>query len=137
MTPAGTCALASPAAAFSLLAAVDEALRHFLSAAGRPDLVVALVADRSLPQAVCGDRERFVRLLRGLLEGALQYSRGAELLLDVTLLEEDPCWAWVRFSAGDDLSRLGSEPRDSATLCLSWRFRKPAPPQSAPSQAIN
>lgn len=115
---------AAPVTPFNLLSAIDEALKGFLSAPGRSDLVVALVADDSLPVAVNGDRRNFVCLLEGLLEAALQSTRAAELLLEVTLLEEDRRFAWIRFSAADDCTHLGREPRSYAAIYLAWRLEK-------------
>ncbi len=111
---------------FDLLGAIDATLRGVVVSAGRPDLVLALVADDPLPGVVVSHPVRLLRLITGLLDSAIRTSDGSELLLEVTVLSEEAEQTQLCFLVSEDFTRIGS--RTLAPLSRAVAVRTGGPP---------
>ncbi len=143
---------------FDLLSTVDEAVRAAVSQAGRPNLVLALIADQPLPGLACGPRARLLGLIHGLLDSAIRTTDSSELLLEATVMREDVEHVELCFLVTEDFTRIGSrtlaplspgsfesaegqlvfmtglgiEAGDPASLWVSVLLRKPSPSARVP-----
>lgn len=93
---------------FDLLSAVDQALREWLTRAARPNLLVALVAEASLPGRIHGDRRQLIQRLGDWLDHAARSSPAGLLVLEARVDRRDAGCAGILFLLRDDFTGLES-----------------------------
>ncbi len=86
---------------FDLRGAVEESIGLLAETAGRKGLELGSIADSAVPSRVRGDAGRLRQVLLNLLSNAVKFTEHGDITLRVTVAEQNPTAALLRFSISD------------------------------------